>query len=270
MDFIPLSALFLGAGALAIGYYRWVPSAEALRSRLPNRATPSSIVLTLVMGGAAWYILSTFSGFSAVSRMLMLIFALLFFESLFLIGLRWVRVNFIALILALAVTAALFWAQLQYPTFFGINTIIIMATMGAATLLIRLGYLRTPILFIVASLWTVYDIMLVEFVLPAVTRPSTNPVPSFLYPAVTVGQLSLGSGDFMFLTLFALIVMRDFGALAASILVAAEVVGLLMTGLLLPEQGFLVPFLVVMTPIFFLVYLLVYLVRRTSSETKSV
>ena len=62
----------------------------------------------------------------------------------------------------------------------------------------------------------------------------------------------------MFLVLFTLAILRDFGKKQAIVLVASQSIGLLVTGFLLPESGFVVPFLVIMVPIFFLVYLWAY------------
>lgn len=266
MDFVPLSIIFLATGALAIVFYQLVPSADELRRRLPNRVTPAALILVAVLTIVIWLLVRSHSGFALTIRLMTLLFALLFFESLFLLLMRWIRINAIALVVSLVVAAGVFWIQLTYPSFVLLNSIIIVATLGAATLLIRMGYLRTRIMFIIASLWTVYDIMLVQFILPRVTRETAMPTPNFIFPAVTVGEISLGSGDFMFLTLFTLVMLRDFGVLPALIVAIAEVTGLLVTGLFLPEQGFLVPFLVIMTPIFFLIYLATYFIQRRAAS----
>lgn len=262
MDFVPLSSIFLATGALAIIFYQLVPSADVLRKRLPNRVTPAALVLVVVLTVVIWLLVRSYSGFALSIRLMTLLFALLFFESLFLLLMRWIRINALALVASLLVAAGVFWVQLTYPSFLLLNSIIVIATLGAATLLIRMGYLRTKLMFVVAALWTLYDIMLVQLILPRVTRETSTPTPTFIFPAVTVGEISLGSGDFMFLTLFTLIILRDFGTLPSIIMVMAEVTGLLVTGLLLPEQGFLVPFLVVMTPIFFIVYTATYFIQR--------
>lgn len=261
MDFLKLAALFLGAGLAALAYYRFVPDATTLRARLPNRVTAAGLVLALAVGLAAWFWLSSLSGIRLVGHIFFFIFALLFFESLFLLLMRWIRKTTVAVILAMAVTALVFWWYQRLPSFYLLNSIIIISTLGAVTLLTRLGYLRTKILFVVAGLWTLYDIMLTHYLLPEVTRETTTPYPSFLYPAVTVGQISLGSGDFMFLALFTLVTVRDFGTLAGVSQVVAQVCGLLITGLLLPERGYIVPFLAVMTPIFFLGYAVLWYLR---------
>lgn len=256
MDFIYLAALFLGAGLAGLIYYRYVPAAQILRERLPNRVTPAGILLAITIGGAAWFLFSSVSGVVLVGRIFLFIFSLLFFESVLLLVMRWVKRNAVATLVAIMCTLIMFWWYRVEPSFFLLNSVIIISTLGAVTLLTRLDYLRTKMLFVVAILWTVYDILLVRFILPDVTRETTTPHPTFLYPAVTTGQVSLGSGDFMFLSLFTLVIARDIGWRAALVHVTAQVTGLLVTGLLLPERGFVVPFLVVMTPIFIVCYVI--------------
>ncbi|MBI5037290.1 MAG: hypothetical protein HZC01_01075 [Candidatus Kerfeldbacteria bacterium] len=256
MDFIYLAMLFLGAGIAGLVYYRYAPTAVDLRERLPNRVTPAGIVLAVAIGSAAWFLFSSVSGVVLVGRIFLFIFSLLFFESIFLLAMRWISRNTFATVVAILSTLGMFWWYQAKPSFVLLNFIIIISTLGAVTLLTRLGYLRTKILFAISILWTIYDILLVRFILPDVTRETATPHPTFLYPAVTTGRVSLGSGDFMFLSLFTLVIARDVGPRAALVHVVAQVTGLLVTGLLLPERGFTVPFLVVMTPIFIVCYVL--------------
>ncbi len=262
MEFIPLTILFLGAGLLAMLYYTYVPSAATLRKRLPNRVSFTSVFLTIIIGGVVWFVFKSMDGIYRASSILMLIFSLLLFESLFLLSLRWIKKNLLAVLLSLAGSAIVFWLFLTFPSFVLFNSIIIVATLGAATLMIRLGYIRTKFLFIITLLWVVYDILFVQFILPKATTVTENPFPTFLFPSVTVDHVSLGGGDFMFLVLFTLTILRDFSMKHALVLVASQSVGLLVTGFLLPDSGFVVPFLVIMVPIFFLVYLWAYLAKQ--------
>jgi hypothetical protein len=268
MDFLPLAFIFFGSGILALLYYRFVPSAQKLRERLPNRVSPAAILLALIIALALWYLLVNFTGFSRVFRVFAFLFALLIFESAFLLLIRWIRSDTIAVLLSLAIAGGLFASELLSPSFLLLNTIVILATFGAATLLIRLQYLRTLFFFLLTAAWTLYDVVLVRYFLPRVFKPAepTAEPRLFFFPVVTVGRLTLGSGDFMFLVLFALILFRDFGKLPAFILVVAETAGLLVTGLFLPEDGFQVPFLLVMTPIFLLVYGFAWLQDRTQKQ----
>lgn len=269
MDFILLGTIFFVTGLGAMLYYRTVPSAQVLRSRLTNKISGASILLTVVVGASIWYVLSSYGGLGRISRLFALMFGLLVFESVFLLTIRWVRSNTLAILAGLLAAGLLLWGYYVQPSFIVLGIIITFATLGAATLLIRLGYLRTLFLMLVSSLWTVYDVIFVTYILPKYTRPATTPFPSFLFPAVQVGSTNLGSGDFMFLSLFTLILLRDFGVPAALAGAAAQSVALLATGIFLPEQGFSVPFLLIMTPLFFLVYVAAYFDHRRRRAAES-
>lgn len=209
-----------------------------------------------VIIAAVWHIISISDGRPHFGLISTLVFALLFFESMFLILLRWIKSNIVAVLASLFLSMITFLWFGNSASFALINSIIIIATLGATTLLIRMNYLRTRLMFVIAILWTIYDIMAVNYIFPKIFVPTDTPQPNLMFPAVTVGNLSLGSGDFMFLTLFTLIILKDHGRLSALILVVGQTIGLIATGLFLPEQGFHVPFLVVMTPIFFLIHFL--------------
>ncbi|MFH0804882.1 MAG: hypothetical protein V1916_01660, partial [Patescibacteria group bacterium] len=83
----------------------------------------------------------------------------------------------------------------------------------------------------------------------------------------TVGALSLGAGDFMFLALYTLVLYRDFGSRLALVHIAAQGVALLVTGLVITSADFIVPFLVVLAPIFLTFYGAAYFVRRRTRRT---
>lgn len=272
MDFLPLSLLFAAAGGLAMVYYTLVPTAEQLKARLPNKVSGAGLLLAVVIAAVAVYLVRTRSGFGQVSAISTFIFALLAFESAFLLAMRWIKSNTLAVLSGLAFAGALFGLNTANPSFPLFNTIVIVATFGAATLLVRLRYLRTGFLFVVAGLWTVYDVLSTQFILPRIFAPITEPVPTkfLLFPAVTVGHTTLGSGDFTFLVLFALVTLRDLGRLPAVLLVAAETVALLVTGLLITNINQPLPFLVVMVPVFVVVYVISrMLVKKTKLHSSS-
>jgi len=254
MDFISLGIVFIFSGLLGIVYYSLVPQAELLRKRLPNKVTPASIVLALIIGVLFWFIIRSAGGMPPISQILAVIFGLLVFESVFLVSMHWIRINIVAVVISVLLTGLLFWYYFTSPTFLLLNGIIIVATLGAATLLIRLGYLTTRLFFIAIALWVVYDIMFVSYILPQYTVRAENASPTFFFPAVTMGDISIGSGDIMFLTLFTLVLLRDFNKKVAFSMVAAQAVGLLLIGLIVPERGFTLPYLIVMVPIFLIVY----------------
>ncbi|MFC1663470.1 hypothetical protein ACFL04_04925 [Patescibacteria group bacterium] len=262
MDFIILGLIFFGTGLLAIIFINYVPQTEELRQRLPNRISWAGLVLAAVIGYWLWYIFSRSDGFRTVVYIFTLLIGLLVFESIFLLIIRWIKSNLLALIIGLAAANGLVYLYLEMPTFFLRNIIIIVATLGATTLLIRLNLLRTKFLFVVAALWTIYDVLVSLYFYPRVFVPVTAPRPDLFYAPVLIGSTSLGSGDFIFLVLFALVMLRDFGRLPALVLVAAEALGLLVTGLFITSTDTIVPFLLVMVPIFFAVYYFVYLKRQ--------
>jgi hypothetical protein len=269
MDFLPLSLLFAAAGGLAMVYYQLVLKPESLKARLPNRVSGAAIVLAVVIAAVVIYIVRTRTGFGRISAISTFIFALLAFESAFLLLLRWVKSNTLAVLFSLAVSGTLFALNMSNPTFELFNAIVIFAAFGASTLLIRLRYLRTSFLFIVAGLWTIYDILSTQFLLPRIFVPAAEPVPTkfFIFPAVTIGHTTLGSGDFMFLVLFTLVMLRDLGKLPAAILVAAETAGLLITGLLITNLNKPLPFLVIMTPIFVAIYVVSRILKQRTIRT---
>jgi len=254
MDFILLGIVFIFSGFLGIVYYSLVPQAGLLRKRLPNKATPASIALTLIIGGIVWFLIQSAGGMPPASKILTVIFALLVFESFLLISMRWIKVNIVAMLISLVFTCVIFLLYFSNPTFFLLNGIIIFATLGAVTLLIRFDYISTRLVFIATALWVIYDIMFVAYILPQYTVSVSDPYPTFLFPAITTGDISIGSGDIMFLILFTFVLLRDFNKRAALIMVVAQAVGLLLVGLIVPEQGFTLPYLIVMVPIFLVVY----------------
>ncbi|MFA6511808.1 MAG: hypothetical protein WCV86_01610 [Patescibacteria group bacterium] len=271
MDFLLLSVIFFASGVLALAYYHFVPSADALRRRLPNKVSPAALLLTAVLAGALWYLFSNYAGFSRYYILFALLFALLIFETVFLLLIRWVRSDTLLVTVSLVSAGGIFAVEIAAPSFVLLNSIVIIATFGAATLLVRLNMLRTWMFHALAILWTFYDIWLVREVLPRVFKPSepTAEPRYFFFPVITAGRLSLGSGDVMFLVLMALVLFREYGKTAAFTLVVAETAGLLATGLFLPEDGFQIPFLVVMTPIFFLVYGVAWWQRRRITSRSS-
>lgn len=261
MDFLALSLVFVGAGLFSLFYDKMVPDKAALRQRLPNKISWAGILLWLVICLAFFLIFKKTEGFTRTTSIFTLFFALMVFETLFLFLLRWLKSNLLAVIIALLSTAVLFLFHVSYPTFTLRNIIIILATLGASTLLIRLNWLKTWLMFAFAILWTGYDIYTTRYFLPNVLSPITEPPKIFFFPAVITGTISLGSGDFIFLVLFTLIIRRKFGFLAAILLVTAETAGLLITGLFYKSDS-IIPFLTIMTPIFLLIYLISYLKKK--------
>jgi len=267
MNFIILSIIFFGAGTLALWYYHLVPSTEILRRRLPNRISWAGMVLAIVLTLVLWYIFEHSVGFRRVVNIFTLLMGLLIFETVFLLLIRWLKSNLLALILSLVAAGVIVLPSIIDPTFLWRNVIVVIATMGATTLLIRLNILRTWFLFLLTIVWTIYDVWATQTFYSRVLVPVTEPRPGLIFPSVVVGNTSLGSGDFIFLVLFVLIIFKKFGRLPAMIIIAAETVGLLITGAIVVGTDFIIPFLLIMSPIFFITYgILVWRRHKNSSK----
>lgn len=260
-DNVLLTFYLAAAGCLSLLYFRLLLPADVLKNRLPNKISASGIVLGLVLIAVVIMIWQQDSGWLRFRRFLPLIFNLLLFETFLLFLLRYIRQTFVAVIVSLALATGTWWLQQEFRTVLVYNLTFILAPLGAAGLLIRMGYWRNIILWIVAGLWTIYDILASQFIYPVIFRPAAHPTPSFLFPAVIAGERTLGSGDFMFLSIFTLALARDFGYRVAAIHVAVQGLALLTTvSIKSSEHQF--PYLTVMTPIFFLVWLYASYRRR--------
>lgn len=264
MTALTLGLLFFAAGAVAIAYYNAVPSEAALRRRLPNTITLPGVIFGVILIAAIWFIATYTSGFLKVAAITTLVFALLLFESLFLLMIRWIRSTVLALLICLIISSIPFIIQYLYPTFALSNVVIILATLGATTLLIRLKLLRTRIVILMAFLFAVNDVLNVLYLVPKLNLvPVSEPLRLLIFPTVTAGGRVVGSGDFMFLVLTTLVVYKDLGTKPALLSIVLQSLALVTTILLTPGRDVLVPFLVIMTPVF----LGVYFIARLKTET---
>lgn len=263
MDYFLLSLLFAGTGVLAMRYYQLVPAAEALKRRLPNRVGVDGVLFALFLGIAVWAIIVNTTGFLRVAWVTTLLVYLLVVETLFLILTRWIRSNLLGLLVSAVVAAIPFLLHFRTPSFKLIDLILVLATFGATTLLIRLRLLGTGVIIFLAVLLTVTDVLNVRYLIPQLPLgPVTRPLPLLIFPVVTVGRSVLGLGDLMFLVLATVVMLRDFGRRPAIALIVVESIALLVTGLIVSARDILFPFLLVMTPIFLMMYLVIWLGRR--------
>lgn len=249
-----LPAIFLVAGLLAVLYYRLVPPADQLRHRLPNRVSAAALVLTAAIGFGVWLIVRfAATPFLKAAGVTTLLFYLLTFESVLLLVFRWFRSNLLAVIVSLIVVVIPFTIQYRFPSFELSNALIVAATLGATTLLIRLNLLRTRIIVLAFVLLTFNDILNVTYILPRLPLapyPQT-PLPLLIFPTVNVAGRVVGSGDFMFLALATLVILRDLGMRAAVIHAGLQAISLLVTLAATTGSDKLIPYLTVMTPIFY-------------------
>jgi len=250
MDALLLSVLYAVSGLLVLGYYGAVPAKNTLVRKLPNRVSIAGLVLLLIVLGAGWYFVSL--GHNPIFGIFVMLFMLLVFETFFLLLLRWLSSTMLAVLVALATAGGLYAVYEFWPSFALVNGIIILASMGAVTLLIKMSYLRTKLLWVIAGLWTIYDVLTVTYLLPEVFVPAAEPRLSLFLPALTVGSLTLGSGDVIFLALFTLILRREYGRETAIFFILASALGLYLAALAYLSWETAIPFLVVLTPLFFL------------------
>ncbi|MBI4089804.1 MAG: hypothetical protein HY421_00210 [Candidatus Kerfeldbacteria bacterium] len=254
-----LPIIFLVAGLLAVLYYRLVPPADQLRQRLPNRISAAALVLTAAIGVGIWLIVRfAATPLLKAAGVTTLLFYLLTFESVLLLAFRWFRSNLLSVIISLIAVLIPFTIQYRYPSFELSNALIVAATLGATTLMIRLNLLRTRIIVLAFVLLTFNDILNVAYVLPRLPLapyPQT-PLPLLIFPTVNVAGRVVGSGDFMFLALATLVILRDLGRRAAIIHSVLQAMALLVTLAATAGSTKLIPYLTVMTPIFLLVYLI--------------
>lgn len=248
-----LAGLFAGTAAMALAYYRLSPATETLRQRLPNKISWAGVLLTVIIVLWLWSIWQTATGYGRIRSIIGMLFNLLIFETALILLFRWIRSNLVAVGISVGFTALMIWLQQSVGGNWVFNLTFILATFGATTLLIKLDYLKTRFLALVGFLWMIFDILSVLYIYPQIYRLADRPRTSFFYPAVAAGNLTLGSGDFMFLVLMTLVLLRDRGRRAACIHIALQSVALVIT-ILVKSRDSLFPYLTVMVPIFFLVW----------------
>jgi hypothetical protein len=253
LEVIGLVVLFAGTAVLALWYSRFVPPIETLRQRLPNRVTAASLLLTALIGVWVWWSWMSVSGFARFRFVISVLFNLLIFETFFLLVMRWLRSNVLAILLAGSLVAGMVWLQRSVGGPWVYNATFILATFGATTLLVGMKYLRTGFLVLVGGLWMIFDILGVLYVYPQIYRVADRPNTSFLFPAVASGNITLGSGDFMFLVLMSLVLLRDYGRRAALVHVGVQTLALVIT-IMVKSRESLFPYLTIMVPLFLLTW----------------
>lgn len=267
MATVILPLIFLVAGILAVYYYRLTPPVDELRRRLPNQVSVAAIILTIIIGVGIWLIVRFLpTPFLKISGVTTLLFFLLTFETVLLLFFRWLRSNTAAVIAAAIVTVIPFLVQFQWPSFELSNAIIVAATLGATTLMIRMGLLRTRIIVLMTVLLTINDIINVRYVLPQLPLAPYPmvPFPLLIFPTVNIAGRVVGSGDFMFLALATLVILRDLGRRAALVHVAIQSIALLVTLAATANADVLIPYLTIMAPIF----IGTYIVGRTKAPAR--
>lgn len=265
MPIIGLPLLFLVAGVLGIIYYRAIPTQAELRLRLPNKGSVAGILLTVIIGFGIWAIVRyADTRFMKLSGITTLLFYLLTFESILLLCFRWLRSNALSVLVAAGCTLVPFLIQYFSPSYALSNALIIAATLGATALIIRLDVVRTRIILVMAALFTVNDVFNVAYVIPKLplTAPQDKPLPLLIFPTVNIGGHVVGSGDFMFLALTTLLLVKVFSARIAAWYVVLQTIALAVTLSIILHRDVILPYLVIMSPIFGLTYYYAFQQRR--------
>ncbi len=270
MNILILSLLFASAGILAIVFHRIVPDGTTIRRRFPIRGTGwHDVILPLgvLAVGAILWLTTPVSNRAIIFQSF--IISLLSLESGFLLFMRRYQSTAILSVLsALCGVAAFFLSWiLRLPV---VDMLLfVFGTLGAWTLVQRLGFLKLPVLIALVLGLTGFDYFRISSLSKStVPYSATNGSPNLLL--VSVGNESLGIGDFLFLTLCTLAIVARFGFRTAFVFLLIETAALISTGFIPTANGFIFPYLIVMTPIFFGTYLTARMHRhKTQPQTKT-
>lgn len=270
LNFLYLSLMFLGAGLLGTFYYGLIPNKETLKKRLPNKPSIESVILFLVICILVWQIISNYEGLQRSSAIVALILGLLLFETIFFLLMRWIKKNWLNAIISALIVIGVFVLHYANENFVTFNLIIILATIGGTAFLMRTGMVKTWLVFLLTVLWMPYDFYFVANVLPKYTKATADPYPFFAFPSVTIGYISLGVGDFVFLALYTFVLVNNFNRKVAIIHAVVQAIGLLIAGYIVSIKEINIPFLLVLSPIFFIIYFTTYLINKQKQHKRQI
>ncbi len=266
LNFLYLSLMFLGSGILATFYYGFIPDSVNLKKRLPNKPSVESVVLFLIICFLVWQIFANYEGLQRSSRIVALILGLLLFETLFFLLMRWVKKNWLNALISVILVVGVFVLHYTNENFVTFNLIIILATIGGTAFLMRTGMVKTWLVFVLTAVWMPYDFYFVANVLPKYTKATADPYPFFAFPSVTIGDISLGVGDFVFLALYTFVLVNSFNKKIAIIHAIVQAIGLLIAGYIVSLRDINIPFLLVLSPIFFIIYFIAYFINKKDKK----
>ncbi len=267
MHILLLTLLFAFAGVMAIAFHKLVPDGATIKQRFPIKRTRlRDIVLPLIVLGIGTLLWFTVGDNDRTAIFQCFIIALLALESSMLLLMRrfgsTITLSFMAGLCGLAAFAVSWTFKLP-----AIDMLLfVFGTLGAWTLAQRLGFLNVWFLMVVVLGLTAFDYYNVTSLTSTAVAAGTT-VSSSSILLVSIGQEALGIGDFVFLSLCTLALIARFGGTTALMFLSIESVILLITGLVPTSNGFFFPYLLVMTPVFFAVYLIAYVKRRRRAPT---
>lgn len=270
LDFLYLSLMFLGAGLLGTFYYGSLPDKDDFKKRLPNKPSIESVVLFLIICVLVWQIFANYQGLQRSSMIVALVLGLLLFETLFFLFMRWVKSNWLNALISALIVVGIFVLHFSNENFITFNLIIIFATIGGTAFLMRAGIMKTWLVFLLTFIWMPYDFYFVAHVLPKYTKATADPYPFFAFPSVTIGDISLGVGDFVFLALYTFVLVNKFDKKVAVIHAVVQGIGLLVAGYIVSIKEINIPFLLVLSPIFFIIYLGAYFYNKRNNIIKNI
>ncbi len=269
MHIFLLTLLFAFAGIMAIVFHKLVPDSATIKQRFPiKRARLRDIALPLVViaiGTLFWF--NTNSD-NRTAMFQSFIIALLALESGLLLLMRRFQSTISLSIMTGLCGLAAFVISWTFKLPAVDMLLFVFGTLGAWTLAQRLGLLNVWFLMVIVLGLTAFDYYNVtSLATTAATSGTTVGSQSMLL--VSIGEEALGIGDFIFLSLCTLALIARFGSVTALLFLAAESLILLATGFIPAPNGFFFPYLLVMTPVFLIVYLVAWMRKRASSGRAS-
>ena len=270
MNILLLTLLFAFVGVMAIIFHKIVPDGATIRKRFPLRgARLRDIALPLIIiaiGTILWFN-TPHANRTAIFQSFVI--ALLALESGLLLLIRrfqsTINLSFMAAVCG-SIAFTLSWT-LKLPA---VDMLLfVFGTLGAWTLAQRLGFLNVPFLMVIVLGLTVFDFYNVTSLTNTVTTPGTA-ISSSNMLLVSIGEEALGIGDFIFLSLCTLALIARFGNKTALLFLTVESLILLATGFIPATNGFFFPYLLVMTPVFLIVYLVAWVRRKRALRLRAV
>lgn len=265
VNILILASLFSFAGLLAIIFHRIVPDGAAIRRRFPIQGTGwHDVILPLgvLAVGAILWLTTPVSNRAIIFQSF--IIGLLSLESGFLLFMRRYQSTAILSVLSALCGVAAFFLSWTLRLLVVDMLLFVFGTLGAWTLVQRLGFLKLPFLTVLVIGLTAFDYLHITSLTKAVA-PSSAAAGASDMLLVSIGQEALGIGDFIFLSVCTLALIARFGSRPALLFVSVESLILIATSAIPASNGFFFPYLLVMTPVFLMVYLFAWVRQKHAS-----
>lgn len=267
MHILLLTLLFAFAGAMAIVFHKLVPDGATIKQRFPiKKARVRDIVLPLIVIGVGMLLWFMTGGDDRTAVFQSFIIALLALESGLLLLMRRFQSTISLSVMAGLCGLLAFLISWAFKIPAVDMLLFVFGTLGAWTLAQRLGFLNGWFLMVVVLGLTAFDYYNVTTLTTTATTTGTT-VSSSSILLVSIGEEALGIGDFVFLSLCTLALIAQFGGITALVFLTIESFILLATGFI-PSSGFFFPYLLVMTPVFIVVYWIAW-IRKCASARRA-